>query len=118
MRKIETRIKVVKRGDEIKYIPQSKGYIEDWDNFTNLKYIIPLMPLFGQAYLLLVIYNFFKSFFWSELYANSCSVHFYHGRDTLERAKGEIIYMLDEVEEIKNKKQPKPKKEVSYIKFP
>ena len=118
MRKIETRIKVVKQGEDIEYIPQSKGYIEWWDDFSNFRYFFPLLPLFGQIYLAVIICNFIRSFFWGDLYANSYSCHFNHDIGTLERAKGEIIYMLDKVEEANIQKQPKPKKEVSYIKFP
>ena len=118
MRKIETRIKVVKRGDEIKYIPQSKGYIEYWDDFTNLRYFFPLIPLFGQIYLVAVIVKWIESFFWSDLYSNSYDIISDHSRDTLERAKDEIVYTLNQVEKINIQRQPKPKKEVSYLKFP
>jgi len=74
------------------------------------------MPIFGQVLLLLSICGFIKSFFWCTLNFYGSSYHLFK-REKGSRAFAEEL--IDKFDAEYNKPKPiKPKKEISYIKYP
>jgi hypothetical protein len=107
MRKVETRIKVVTKGDDVKYIPQVKGC-----NQSRVEWWFYFMPIFGQVFLLVSAWGFIKSFFWDNL-SNYTTHWFVPSKADAEQAINEFY-----ADEINLEKPIKHKKQVSYIKYP
>jgi hypothetical protein len=105
MRKVETRIKVITEGDYVKYIPQVKGC-----NQSRVEWWFYFMPIFGQVFLLVAIWGFITSLFWEDFnqFGN-------YATDLSEGTKDYAEYVIDE---FCKPKPVKPKKEISYIKYP
>lgn len=109
MRKVETRIKVVTKGADVKYIPQIKGY-----NQSLIEWWIYLLPLLGQAILLASIWDFIRSFFWEDfqMYGN-------YEIDLKQGSEEYAKYVIDEFYIEYNEPKPiKHKKQIIYIKYP
>ena len=106
---MQTRIKIVKRGELISRIPQSKGYMELWSGYdVPHKFFIVglcLIPIIGQLLLIALIHNFITSLWWTNLsnyeFANS--------------AEERIDDLYQSIEDAKTKRL---KKKVDYIKYP
>ncbi len=112
---IQTRIKVIKRCDDIRYIPQSKGFINGWSNWTiGDRCVILFIPLIGQIYLLSVLIEWINSLFWTDL-CGGLRFYCHFDSGTEEYAKALIDFINNEINEVK---KPKVKKEISYIKYP
>ncbi len=111
MRKVETRIKVITKGDDVKYIPQVKGY-----NQARVEWPFYLMPLFGQLFLVVALYGYFKSLFWQELEESYNWNDFEKSLPNEKNAKRKIDEFY--ANEINLEKPIKHKTQVSYIKYP
>lgn len=110
MRKVETRIKVITEGDDVKYIPQIKGY-----NQNRVEWMFYFMPLFGQIFLVADLYGYIMSFFWVEIEE---SYNWFEPEKSLLNEKN-AKRKIDEFWEEYNKPKPiKHKEQVSYIKYP
>ena len=112
---MKTRIKVIRRGDKIRYVPQSKGFIDGWSNRTiGERCLILFIPLIGQIYLLGVVVDLIISLFWTVLHSRlGFNCDFDSG--TEEYAKSLIDYHLCQISKAKTSNV---KKEISYIKYP
>ena len=106
---MQTRIKIVKRGELISRIPQSKGYIKLWHDYdTPHKWFIVglcLIPIIGQLLLLVLIHNFIISLWWTDLSNYEFS----------KPAEKLIDDLYQDTEDVKTKRL---KKKVDYIKYP
>ena len=103
--KLQTRIKVVTIGEDVKYIPQYKGFMRIDTRYKFLAYTI-LSPF-------LMLHRLGEFLFWDEISDDySISIGKQYSQQYAERL---IDYFLDEQKEMS---KPKPKKIVSYIKHP
>lgn len=116
MRRVETRIKVITEGDNVKYIPQIKGYNQNKGCNQNIvEWVFYLVPIFGQIFLFHDLYGYIISFFWVEIEESYNCFDPDLSSPTMKNAKRNI----DEFWEEYNKPKPiKHKKQVNYIKYP
>lgn len=109
---LKTRIKVITEGDNICYIPQKKGVRKMSDKYKYLYYFICL--LFFPIFMLGFVYEII---FWEELDDYGLYIIEDIGLEkySLEYAKKQIDFVLEEEQRLR---LPKPKKNISYIKYP
>jgi hypothetical protein len=110
--KLKTRIKVVTIGEDIKYIPQKKGLKKIDNTYQNLVFFICL--IFFPISIIVIL---FEILIWDELddYSMYITQGEYISSYSKEYAQKMIDYVLDEQQRLS---KPKPKKIISYIKYP
>ena len=110
--KLQTRIKVVTIGEDVKYIPQKKG-IRKIDN--TYKILLFFLCLILLPFTILIFLS--EILLWDEIEDYSLYITEVENVDkyTIEYSKKTIDYFLDEQQRLS---QPKPKKVVTYLKYP
>ena len=110
--KIQTRIKVVTIGEDVKYIPQKKGLKKIDKAYQNLFFFICLIFLPFT-----IIIFLFEIFTWYEI--DDYSMYIIEDEEITSYSKQYAQKMIDYfLEEQQRLSQPKPKKKVTYIKYP
>jgi hypothetical protein len=110
--KLQTRIKVVTIGEDIKYIPQKKGLKKIDNSYQNFVFFICF--IFFPISIVLILCEIL---IWDEL--DDYSMYITQDEEvssySKEYAQKMIDYVLDEQQRLS---KPKPKKKISYIKYP